>query len=182
MSSDQNTPKTPIKTNRSKHADQNTLPPQKNCRLQHPLPPPFPPSLIPRSSNTRTPTPPQDCIDFHYRIKIPNQYRKYQDKKALTKAAEAVEEPIGAGAERGGVYQKTTNKSVLEQRHKNAKTYLQTLRSSLGEEMYLSVVSLLKSYGDGDITVKMLRDRVMSVLGDESWEGFRAFLPKKYRN
>jgi histone deacetylase complex regulatory component SIN3 len=128
-----------------------------------------------------------EVIDYHYRFKIPSQYRKYVEKKRTTSSANGT-----GGSTSSTPFSSTSNSpfdngsgpsAIDRRRHKQAKSFLSQCRRQLGPEAYLSVVNLLKSYSQKSIHMKNLRERVVKVIGGgELAKNFDTFLPKKYRS
>jgi histone deacetylase complex regulatory component SIN3 len=127
-----------------------------------------------------------EVIDYHYRFKIPSQYRKYVKKKRTTSSTN------GPGGSTSSTPFSSTSHSPFDngsgptaidrRRHKQAKSFLSQCRRQLGPEAYLNVVNLLKSYSQKSIQMKNLRERVVRVIGGgELAKNFDTFLPKKHR-
>mmetsp|Transcript_23656 Transcript_23656/g.49273 ORF Transcript_23656/g.49273 Transcript_23656/m.49273 type:complete len:651 (-) Transcript_23656:46-1998(-) len=136
-----------------------------------------------------------EVIDYHYRFKIPSQYRKYVEKKQSMSGGSTVSSsnntpnrstsnsPFEGGSGSGNLYTSTSANAAMDRRrHKQAKSFLSQCRRQLGPDAYLNVVNLLKSYSQKSIQMKNLREKVVKVIGQgELAKNFDAFLPKKHR-
>lgn len=137
-----------------------------------------------------------EVIDFHYRFKIPSQYRKYVEKKrtnsTTSNATSSRDTPVATQPSSSsnspfdnpsGLNPYSASARAMDQkRHKQAKSFLSQCRRQLGPDAYLNVVNLLKSYSRKSIQMKTLRDKVVKVIGKgELTKSFDSFLPKKHR-
>jgi len=118
----------------------------------------------------------QEVIDYFYRFKIPNQFRKFQEKKR-----EAALDTV----KRVGV-----KMDAVESRRGDARELLSQVKRVLGEETYLELGGVMKEYhaslrdgGSGDGAVKLLKSRVCGLLDghDQLFRHFLLFLPSHCR-
>ncbi|GMH98327.1 hypothetical protein TrVE_jg12913 [Triparma verrucosa] len=123
----------------------------------------------------------RDVIDFHYRFKIPSQYRKYISKKLnIQSAAPPEKAPMTID-----VTPKNQGNTPLQtslKRKASASKFLSSIRQKLGPQTYSKVTNLLKGYASKSIKVEELKGRMNGVLGKEMGKEFGGFLPKKYRD
>lgn len=121
----------------------------------------------------------KDVVDYHYRFKIPDQFRKYQDKKR-----EQAKKMMESAERRSTDDGKNWNKlGATEQRRSLAKDFLIRVRDDIGNDRYLELAMCLKSYHTNGCTVPELKDKVMELLKgyEDLLERFMNFLPKKFR-
>ena len=124
-----------------------------------------------------------EVIDFHYRFKIPSQYRKYLEKKRGRNAAVPINitpsVPPRPGSPGGGGSSAPAPSHT--KRHNEASSFLAECRRRLPPDSYSRVVELLKEYATKKIEVRDLKVKVGEVVGKDLAKAFDGFLPKKHR-
>lgn len=134
----------------------------------------------------------KDVVDYHYRFKIPEQFRKYEEQKLkqarrmMATADLRLMDNIVAGGKGGSYVKKNrnwTNFGAAEQRRVLAKEFLVQTRDIVGPERYLLLANNLKLYHEKQLDISQLRENILNVLKDrpELVERFNEFLPKKLR-
>ncbi|GMH92648.1 hypothetical protein TL16_g12409 [Triparma laevis f. inornata] len=121
----------------------------------------------------------RDVIDFHYRFKIPSQYRKYISKKLNLQSSSLNPDTIDVTPT---IPTKETTKDNTQKRRQDASSFLSSVRQKLGATAYAKVTTLLKGYAAKSIKVEELKGRMVEVVGKEMGKEFGGFLPKKYRD
>lgn len=148
----------------------------------------------------------KEVVDYHYRYKIPDQFRRYQDQKRelakrmldciekhrlgeylSTESSQFVNnasngtKKLQNWAKTGGTDTKTIGN--IEARRLSAKHFLIVLKDTVGVEKYLKLVTHLKSLHARSITIPECRDVFRAELKEhpELLEQFDGFLPKEFR-
>jgi hypothetical protein len=147
----------------------------------------------------------KDVVDYHYRFKIPDQFRRYQEKKReqAVRMMECLEKrrsldaPIfqrdeaavelrkrAAAKKSNDEWHKTSVSDVtgaVEDRRVAAKDLFLQVQSSLGSDAMNELASAVKLLRDGEI--EEVKDVFVEVLKDQPnlLDRFLAFLPKRYR-
>jgi hypothetical protein len=132
----------------------------------------------------------KEVVDYHYRFKIPHQFRKYEEQKKeqARRMMEAADLKLIDKASAGQPMKKSgrnfTKGGATEQRRLMAKDFLVYTRDRIGAEKYCQIANLLKDYHAKDITLTDLKSSILQVLdGDnELVLRFNDFLPKKIRS
>lgn len=141
----------------------------------------------------------KDVVDYHYRFKIPRQFRKYQERKRdqsrrMTDAADhksaranrvhdAAAPDAFAADTSGRALRRVAGFGASERRRASAKDFLVRVRDVVGSETYLVLSDRLKAYQRKDVDVAVLKEEVTDLLRSDASlrERFLEFLPKKYR-
>jgi len=151
----------------------------------------------------------KEVVDYHYRFKIPDQFKRYEDKKReqARRILECVdrhrlEEYLSQGSSQiastnsGNVTKKSQSWSKTgggsssavgeaESRRIGAKEFLVAMKDTIGIENYLILVNHLKGLHSRVMTIPQCREGFASVLEQnhpELMKRFDEYLPRKFRN
>lgn len=149
----------------------------------------------------------KDVVDYHYRFKIPDQFKRFQDLKReqarrMLEAGERLRlnEFLSEGGYQNGHASSTTggpkknqqwskNGGVpgeigeLEARRLGCKSFLFEVREAVGPEKYLTLVNLLKSLHARVLTIPQLKEGFAAILENHPklMSQFDAYLPTSFR-
>jgi len=152
----------------------------------------------------------KDVVDYHYRFKIPDQFRRYQEKKReqAKRMLDVVEarrfqetvklsgnEELGgsrhgtssSGPKKVRNWSKTGGTDTIgeaEKRRVQAKDLLMEVRNKLGVDTYYEVTKYLRSFQKREADMWELKRGCVDLFKNspELLERFMEFLPPKYRS
>jgi len=148
----------------------------------------------------------KDVVDYHYRFKIPDQFKRFQDLKReqarrMLEVGERLRlnEYLSEGGNNNNGTMNGMKKSQqwsrtggggpneigeVEARRLECKNFLFEVRDAVGENQYLILVNLLKSLNSKAITIPQMKEGFSSVLKDHSrlLTQFETYLPEVFRS